>query len=299
MAMTCGDSFLNTFDVCHPLNVLYIQAEGDMSETKDRFVNATQEAGVNWNPDKWRHYFPAALALDQDLDKNSEPVPGGLTDLINRINTDGFRPDVIVTDPLYMSMSGDLIDNKACRNFQRNIRKIKETFNCAVLIVHHEHRAKTDKFNNTIDEGDDAIFGSSMWKNFASHILKVTICNERGNPINPDKQGDIKYRKLTCATQRSGNVLKSALLQLCEDPLMVEMVGIKPSGSMVNNVLEFIQNKDSVAACDVSKEMGIGESTARNCFGILKKENKIKILSRKGKKVLYCINNDIEKVNPE
>ncbi len=282
MAMTMGDYFLDTFDVARPLKVLYAQAEGDMNETKDRILRATDKFGVKWNPDNWRHFFPPALSLDTEQ---------GYVDLRDRIRADEFRPDVIVIDPLYMAMEGDLVDNKAARDFCRNIRRLKEEFGCAFIIVHHEHRPKLDKFKHKIEEGDNAIFGSAMWKNFASHVIRISIVNERGNPIaaEKDEEAEVKYRKLACATQRSGNIVSKLILELSQEPLMLKIKDQRTNSTAENNVLQCVREKGPIAACQVATILSMPDNTVYSCFSKLYKDKKLIERAGDGKrgKVLY------------
>lgn len=290
MALTTGGNFLGTFDVARPLKVLYVQAEGDMSETKDRFIRATAHNGLQWNPENWRHFYPSSLCLDLDLDKDNMPIPGGYTDFITRIDQSMFIPDLIAIDPLYMAMEGDLIDNKASRQFCRNMRRLKERYQCSIIIAHHEHRAITDKFHNKIEEGDNAIFGSSMWKNFASHVFRISMTNERGNPIAPERENDngVKYRKITCTTQRNNSVIKKIVLKLNQDPLMFEILDHKVSSGSEEAVLRYIETHSPIASCEVAEATGMNPQTVSSCFNRLyKKKGLIKIHSHKGNKTLY------------
>ena len=288
MAMTAGHSFLGAFDVARPLNILYVQAEGELEETKERLICSTGEGGLVWNPDNWRHFYPPALALDTDLDKNGEVLPGGYTDFVNRIDADGFTPDVIFFDPLYMSMSGDLIDNKAVRDFCRNVRRIKEKYGCAIVIDHHQHRPKVDRHNNKFDEGDNAIFGSSMLKNFAAHVLHIDIVNERGNPIAKEKEKGVKYRKITCATQRNNNVVDRIMLKLTQNPLMFEIADSAIGAGSEEAVYNCIKDRGKASPCEVVDITGINRQTVYTCFTRLYKDkNKIKIVDKKGNKVFY------------
>ena len=292
MALTVGGSFLESFEVPHPLNVLYIQAESDLLDTKTRYLSATQAGGVKWNPDKWRHFYPSALCLDLDLDSQNIPIEGGYTDLVNRIVDSEFNPEVIIIDPLYMAMEGDLSDNRAARKFCRNIRRLKERFRCAIIIDHHEHRAKLDIKNRSIEEGDNSIFGSSMWKNFASHVLRISIVNSQGNPVANEYEEDriIKYRKVACATQRNGEVVKKIMLKLIENPLMLEIVD-KSNSNMDNSIYELIKfNKEMCV--ETILESGIFKSagSVRNALYRLRNSGTIVKGKKEGRNVYWKIN---------
>jgi len=61
-ALSCGEAFLDEFEVNKETRILYIQAEGDRYETINRLKNMTGKGGINWNPDNFYHMFPAALS---------------------------------------------------------------------------------------------------------------------------------------------------------------------------------------------------------------------------------------------
>ena len=292
MAMTSGDAFLDCFDVSKPLKVLYVQAEGEMGETKDRFLSATKKGGVTWNPDNWRHYYPPALCLDIDgvLDEHGQYPSGTYNDFVERIRRSGFKPDAIFIDPLYMAMKGKISDEGAVRDFWRNIRRLKEEFSCAIVVIHHERRPKLDQFNRKIEEGDNSIFGSSMLKNFASHVLRISIVDNKGKPMSAEKEesNTIKYRKVACTTSRSGNVTKKLLLRLIEDPLKFEIVDGESNTVSQESVLRCIKSNQPIHALNIHKITGIAsEQSVRNAMQKLKNRGLIYMSSKEGKYAFY------------
>ena len=263
MAMTNGKVFLGMFDVVKELKVLYVQAEGSIGETKDRIKSSLKHERIEWKADNWRHYYPSALSLDTEE---------GYVEFKKRIVESEFLPDVIILDPLYMSVDGDLIDNKSMRRFFRNIRRLKEDYRCSFIIVHHERRPKTDTFGHKVYEGDNAIFGSSMFKNFASHVLRISITNEKGHEIFEDKEGQPIYRKVVCSTQRSGNVNKRVLLQLFEKPLVFEMCEAKCTAPSEKNVLNYLRSNKPASIKQLEDNLGIISGTIRSALGRLKEK---------------------------
>ena len=272
MAMTCGEPFLQSFEVAKKLKVLYVQAEGSLGDTKDRLTSSLKKDGLEWDASNWAHCFPPALALDTDE---------GYENFRNGVNLSGFTPEVVIIDPLYMAMEGDLIDNKAVRAFCRNVRKLKKEWLCSFIIVHHEHRPKTDQKGYKIEEGDNAIFGSSMLKNFASHVLRISIVNERGNPINEDAEEGDKYRKVVCSTQRNGNVVKKVMMRLNQNPLMFEVVD-KATGGTEQSVLLSLQNHGPSTYEMIAEYTGLKLGTIRNSVCRLRKKGVIKNHHKEG-----------------
>jgi RecA-family ATPase len=292
MAMTCGKPFLGCYDVIRPLKVLYLQAESDLGETKERFINATQKGGVIWTPENWRHFAPAAMAIDIDgeqLEDGTYPE-GTYNDIMQRIERDGFKPDVITIDPLYMAMDGDLNDNKAARHFCRNVRKMKDRLDCAVIIVHHEHRPRFDRNNQKLKEGDDSIFGSSMFKNFASHVFRISITNDKGKEVNKEREEGArkKYRKISCHTSRNDNAPDPIVLELQGDPLMLHIVGAtEPTHSSKEIVETYIRTKGEASAPDIHEDTGISDSAVRKAISKLREEGRIEVSSKSSRKVYY------------
>jgi hypothetical protein len=272
MSLTCGESFLQSFEVARKLKVLYVQAEGSLGDTKDRLTSSLKKDGLMWDANNWAHCFPPALALDTE--DGYQMFRAGVID-------SGFKPEVVIIDPLYMAMEGDLIDNKAVRSFCRNIRKLKKEWMCSFIIVHHEHRPKTDVKGYTIDEGDNAIFGSSMLKNFASHVLRISIVNERGNPMAEDKEGSSIYRKVVCSTQRNGNVVKSVMLVLNQDPLMFEVMDKATNGTEQSVYMSLKQHGPSTYDM-IAQNTGLKLGTVRNSICRMRRRGTVKNHHKEG-----------------
>lgn len=276
LSLTCGEPFLEMFDVARPMKVLYVQAEGSLSETQDRIRRSIKK--LNWNPDLWRHYYPPALSLDTDE---------GYNDFVDVIRAGEFQPDIIFLDPLYMAMEGDLSDNKAARKFCRNIRRLKETFDCAVLVNHHEHRPKLNQMGNRIEEGDGSIMGSFVWKAFASHVLRMKIVKEKGVDIEKSK-----VRKVTCGTQRSGNVTDDIEIRIVDanNDLFFELNDGKATKTTDDSVYAFIKHNGTGCVNDIVKVTGINKGTAQNSITRLRREKKIVVHCKEGNRIIYKLN---------
>lgn len=268
-AMTVGKPFLGQFDVVKPLKVLYIQAEGSMSGTKERIENTMEAGEMDWNPDNWRHMFVARINLDTDE---------GYMCIENALNSEiDFIPDVVVIDPLYTAMTGDLSDNKSVRAFIGNVRRMMARLHCAVILVHHEHRGKTDQQGKDINEGDNAIMGSFAFAAFVNHILRLTW----------DKKGSL--RKMKCTTQRNDNVVKELEFDLVKPYGVFRIPNTKGNSSTDESILRNIKHAGSTCANDVAEQTGMGISTVRKSFMNLLAKGKIEKLPKKGRTVLYKV----------
>jgi len=200
LSLTSQHPFVDRFNVLKPCKVCYVQLEGELADSQDRVKRMM--GAIEFDPDNYTLFFYPPI----NLEKISEA-----TNLAERLEP--YKPDVVIIDPIYFAMEGSLSDDEAVRKFTGNIRRIKDHLDCAVVLVHHTHKIKLKPNGEPIMEGDEAIFGSKFLKAWPDHILMVSH----------NKVSDV--RKLTCGTQRSGNIIKSVSLKLvCDDPLYFEEI---------------------------------------------------------------------------
>lgn len=267
-ALTCGEKFLGSFKISRPQKVLYIQTEGTMYQTQENMAKTISEGGVKWNPDNWMHMFCPAIALDKE--EGLEYVKSRIDDASNN----GFKPDVIFIDTLYMSLSGKLTDDTSARAFCGNIRRLQETYNCSFIISHHEHRTKRDNFGGKIDEGDDAIHGSFVWKAFPSHVMRLTRNLRTG------------LRTLTCSTSRNGKAVEELKMQLVQMPLMFEVSDSELTMSSSSLILKTIKNSGEITFKQLEEITQLSESSIKKNIASLQRDNLITV-KRVGRSAYY------------
>jgi len=199
-SLTSGHPFLDRYEVARPAKVSYIQLEGQIEDSQDRFEKMIK--CLDFDRKLFHMEFSPPLSLD-----NRSTV----TSLVNTISAK-HTPDVIIIDPIYFALDGDLSDNKAVRAFLGSIHILKQTFNCAILWVHHTHKMKIDKRGGIMNEGDEATFGSKFFKAYPDHTILFSY----------DKK--LNIRTLSCNTQRSGDIMTDVKLNLVQpDPLYFEL----------------------------------------------------------------------------
>ena len=201
--LTTQEPFLGKYEVKRPCNVAYIQGEGKVEETQQRLRN--MHKAIDLVESRYGIFYYPSLPVD---------TQEGLSILQNAIDF-WKKPDVIFLDPLYMMMQGDLIDNKEARRMVSHLRILSEYYQATIVVIHHGHRPFRNETGDYVHEGDDSIFGSFVWKAYPDHILNL----ERV------KNGKF-YRKLSCDTHRSGNIIESLDLTFVQpDPLFFEIRG--------------------------------------------------------------------------
>lgn len=194
-SLTSGHPFLDRFEVRRTCKVTYIQIEGELADSIDRFNRMIRV--IDFDKSKFQLNFSAPMDLQS---------PNVRERICKEVK--GFAPDVLIIDPIYFAMSGSLSDDLSVRAFIGNIRELKNELNCSVGLVHHTHRIKLDKYGKMILEGDEAIFGSKFFKAWADHTILFAY----------DKKRNVRI--FSCATQRSGDIVDSLQLELVQpDPL--------------------------------------------------------------------------------
>jgi len=240
-SLTSTHPFLDTYKVPRECKVSYVQIEGELEDSQDRFNKMIQSIDmINKN---FQIFFVAPLELQASK---------GLI-LLKRDIERCHKPDVIIIDPIYFAFTGSLSDDMVVRQFIGNIRKLKEYFDCSIILVHHTHKMRLNKEGKIIAEGDEAIFGSKFLKAYPDHTILFAY----------DKRNETRI--MSCGTQRSGDIVKSLRLKLNEpDPLYFEPTEMNPTNeSVVLTTLMKEENlKTGLSQEEITKEAGL----SRNAF---------------------------------
>lgn len=256
-ALSCGESFLGEYEIPEAMDVLYIQTESTRYETIQRLRAMTGKDGVGWDANRFFLMTTYALYLDMET---------GYRQLKHEIDKTGIKPRVIFIDPLYMSMLGGLSDETASRATVRNMRRLGFDYDCTIVVIHHEHRAKRNSSGDTINEGDQAMMGSFVWSAFPNHILHLKMLQN-------------KLRVLSCETQRSSRVVDSIKLELNQPfPLHYSVHGAVDRPGYVDTVYNWMLRGGQKHCQQISEETKIHESSVKKALGYLSKVsvNKIK-----------------------
>ena len=239
-SLTSQHPFLDRYDVARPCKVSYIQLEGELEDTQDRLKRMIKI--LDFDPALFHIIFSPPLELHRR---------DSMFELKNLI-LNKHVPDVVILDPLYFAFSGSLSDDEVVRKFIGNIRILKEELNCAIILIHHTHKIRYNfKSGSVLDEGDDAIFGSKFLKAYPDHTLMFVY----------DKKREVRI--LTCATQRSGDIIKSSMLRLVEpDPLYFEeTIEIPTKESVILGLLSRHEYRDGLTVKQILQGTGLSHTT--------------------------------------
>ncbi len=177
-SLTTGDDFLDTYSVARKCKVLYVQTEGDRSETIER-VEA-MKMGLRLDDSNWVHMNIEGLNINTE---------DGLRKFMQLAKAPGMRYDVIIFDPLYTTVKGSMLLDDVATDWVRNIRAIKGAFNCAMIILHHDNKEQILANGKRLERKKGNVFGSVFWGAFFSYTYKLvrdgkTYCLETGKERN-------------------------------------------------------------------------------------------------------------------
>ena len=267
-SLSSGVSFLDHYEIFEPMKILYIQTESTRAETIERLKSMTKI--VKWNPENFYLLYANSLALD---------IESGYNELVGQINCINIKPKVIFLDPLYMSMKGSLTDELSARQMCATIRKLVGLYDCACVIPHHEHRERFDRDHQKVEEGDNAIMGSFVWKSFVSHVLHLR-----------KKQMDI--RSLTCTTQRNDRVIRDMALKLNTEPLFYSILDNPDHPDYYNRVnVALVDSGIPMTAYQLMIASKLSEDAVRKALAYFYMRKQVMKTNPGRRPVLYAVNN--------
>ena len=198
--LALGQPVFKRFVVPKPCRVFYLQMEGSYLESKKRLRLLRESQQVDpeapWcTPNLFWESWETNLNVLKPEDSDT------LLDYLS-----SYQPlDVVIVDPIYMCVAGDLSKSEVANGFVKFSNRLRQFFNCAVLHLHHTHRARHDINGKLIDE-DDAFYGSQFLK---AHV-------DVSYAMRKHLQGKDDYLLLINRKNRNSNV--SGLITLDYDP---------------------------------------------------------------------------------
>ena len=266
--LTTGEPLLDTFPICTPRTVLYIQVEGKRYETQQRLKNMM--LGTACDLDRFIHIYYKGMALDTN--EGYDHLNSWVDETCKEIK---LKPDVIIIDPLYMSIQGDLSDAKSSQAWIKNVRGFADHHDAALIVVHHAHRPFRTREGDVVNEGDDSIYGSFVWKAFADHILLLS--KKKSNYT------------LSCSTQRSSNVIPTIEFKLLSpSPLLfvVEDGDATTRSIAVHNIL--MDNPLGLSAEQLITMTNYGRATIYRSLRVLQSGGVVQKID-KSRPILYQV----------
>lgn len=260
-ALTSGEPFLGEYDVPRPIDCAFIQAEGKLSSTRQNAERMTKV--IPCDQSKLSILYYPSIPLNTDV---------GFVQIKNDLDS-WRRPELIVIDPLYQSMAGDLTSQLDSSAMTANLRLLSEYYQCAIVLIHHAHRPRLDDKGTMLNEGDNAIFGSFVWKAWPDSVFLIEKV-----------QGHKNYRRFSCDTQRMGNVVDKIDLLLVEpEPYYLQIKEGQPIDAMVRANL----NGEPFTIKDLIHRTGKSRQHLHNSVQRLMHLNEIAVIDPTTKPLVY------------
>jgi len=167
-SVASGTPFLGQHEVKQQGPVLIVQNENSDWIMKDRLeklaIARGQVGSVRYRGDrlqiKWAKQVPMFFVNQQSFMLDDAANKEALEDLIDRL-----RPVAIQLDPLYLMFSGDVNSAKDLAPVLQWCLYIKQTYNCAVILVHHYGKGNSEKRGGQRMLGSTTLHGwiESAW----------------------------------------------------------------------------------------------------------------------------------------
>ena len=148
--------------------VLVVQEEIPLAAFRDR-VN-TYVLGHN--------VMPEGVYFNNDVLKLGRSAAHGYNNLLSMLKK--LQPDVLILDPLYKVIWGNLVDTEDMSSFTDAIDRLIQDMNgqLAVVIVHHKGKAQFTNEGAVIERGSEAGLGSSIFNNWYDTGLMISPVSE-------------------------------------------------------------------------------------------------------------------------
>lgn len=252
-SLTSQLPFLDKYDILRPLKVLYVQLEGELEDSYDRFERLKKSLDINSELFSLGYLPPLSL---ENL---------GVAKKLEADIRNVMIPDVLIIDPIYAACLGDLSNNDLVRRFLGNLRIIKQSLNTTLILVHHTSKLTFNSYGEPIDKGDKGLFGSTFFQAFPDHVLLLTL----------DRKSQI--RTLTCKTQRSGDIEEEIHLKLIQpDPLYFQVTEEIPADELaILEVLRQERFKDGLSIDQLCKETQLSRTSVYRSIKIPLSKNLI------------------------
>lgn len=217
-AASSGEPLFGEYEITRPLNIAYLFSEGAITDWKDRLINMKKMHGANGDKIFWIQCQQVALHKE-DCGKLFKQE---LIDI-------GSDFDIIVWDCLYKFLYGGDYNNGVDMGvFNANEETIRNYFNAASIIVHHdtEKKGKTQDGKEFSYASVNNAMGSSVILANATHSYTIERHKVRGKQMN----------KLILGDSRGGELVE----ELCYFNVVPEdndqgALGIKLDDSDVNS----------------------------------------------------------------
>ena len=146
-------------------SILLVQLEIPKAEFKKRVA---KYAGTHeLYPDNLNFACTHYLKLDRDAGKAS----------LDRI-LQGLQPEVLVIDPVYKVLSGNISDSYDIMKLLGNLGDLQARHHFSLILVTHTRKPHTDDSGEVVDRGLEEIMGSSYLPNWLDTAIGIKVIGQ-------------------------------------------------------------------------------------------------------------------------
>lgn len=194
ISLTFKRPFLG-LDIPESKRVLYIQLEGDYEENVERMKYMEQEGGIIIDE---KNLLWAEEKTLEVLD------PASVSGFLARIDKTGFKPEVVIIDPIYKLSGQDISSGVAALGVIRFSDKLQNKWSCANILIHHNLKDSYAQDGKKVNK-DDSYYGHSFIKNHirTSYAMRVTgeytrsLIRKKGRGSDTRRQLELDYNPET------------------------------------------------------------------------------------------------------
>lgn len=225
-------------------NVLYVQTEGDRSETIERMARMKEGVPVDWA--NAFHINLPGIALNTDE---------GFDMFMALAEQPKVRYDVIIIDPLYTTVLGDMSQQQVATAWTNNVRTIRGHYEAAVVVLNHEAKEVKNHKGELIERNPEEVFGSIFWAAFFNHTFQFRKVDN--------------VHVLSRGLQRSGKIVEQINMKLLQKPLMFETTCYNAADEIKGHLSDWTTFKQLV------ESMGVVKSTVSKALDRIRKSGQL------------------------
>ncbi len=95
-----------------------------------------------------------------------------------------YRPDVVIVDPIYRTLSGDISSSYDMSRFMDNMDLLANDYQFAIILVHHERKEQYNAEGQALRHGSQDMMGSSYLPNWLDTAVQIDRPNPQGLDVH-------------------------------------------------------------------------------------------------------------------
>jgi len=155
-----------------PVPILKYQVELPKAIDRKRVIKYARARGS----------YPTNVYFKTPMDRVKLDTRWGMMSLEKDIQEARKRTDseqlVILFDPLYKLLTGNISDSTDVNNLQENLDELKQKYQLTYIFIHHSRLTKTGEKGEFVDLGAEEMMGSSYWNNWFDTVLRIKMINK-------------------------------------------------------------------------------------------------------------------------